>query len=150
MGRTPLSNSGRTLPKINPPDHLYRAKTLSAFSPLFKIYRGRVDAGAGWMLVAFFVGQLFQKIDEESPQSEMLIVNMVEQLLSNCSAGDLKSDLKEKHVEFIYLKLFSKAFLKVLYEERQNNQKESKEISEKTRRNIVNEFEKKKKEKYFL
>ena len=30
-----------------------------------------------------------------------------------------------------------------MYEETQNNQEESKELSEKTRRNIVNEFEKK-------
>ena len=100
-----------------------RAKTLPAFSPLFKIYR---NTRAGWMLVAFF-----QEIDEESPQSKILIVNMLEELLSNCSARGLKSDPKEKHAEFIYLKLFSKAFFKILYEERQSNQEESKELTEK-------------------
>ena len=82
---------------------------------------------------AFFVGQLFQDIAEESPQSEMLMVSMLEKLLSNCSARDLKSNPKERHAEFIYLKLFGEAFLKILYEERQNNQEESKELSEKTR-----------------
>ena len=96
----------------------------------------------GWKLAAFFVGQLFQEIAEESPQSEMLIVNMLEELLSNCSARDRKSGPKERHVEFIYLELFGEAFLKIFYEERQNNQEELKELSEKTRRNIVNEFEK--------
>ena len=138
-GRTPLNNSSRTLPKINPLDHLDRATTLPAFFLLFKIYR---NTGMGWKLAAFFVGQLFQEIAEESPQSEMLIVNMLEELLSNCSARDLTSDPKERHVEFIYLELFGEAFLKIFYEERQNNQEELKELSEKTRRNIVNEFEK--------
>ena len=56
---------------------------------------------------------------------------MLEELLSNCSARGLKSDPKEKHAEFIYLKLFSKAFFKILYEERQSNQEESKKITEK-------------------
>lgn len=72
----------------------------------------------------------------------MLIVNMLEELLSNCSARDLKSNLKERHVELIYLELFDKAFLKFLNEERQNNQEESKGLREKTKRNTVNEFEK--------
>ena len=138
-GRTSLNNSGRTFSKINTLDHLDRTTTLPAFSPLFKIYH---NIGVGWMLAAFFVGQLFEKIAEESLQSEMLVVNMLEELHSNCSARDLKSDLKESHVEFIYLKLFDEAFLKILYEERQNNQEESKELNEKTRRNIVNELEK--------
>ena len=53
------------------------------------------------MLAAFFVGQHFQEIAEESPQSEMLIVNMLEEFLSNCSARDLKRDPKERHLEFI-------------------------------------------------
>ena len=78
MERTPLNNSGRTVPKINPPDHLDRATTLPGFYPLFKIYR---NTGAGWMLAAFFVGQFFQEIAEESPQSKMLIVNMLVELL---------------------------------------------------------------------
>ena len=147
MGRKPLSNSRGILPKIYPPDHLDRAITLPAFSSLFKIYRNNE---VGWMLVAFFVGQLFQEIDEKSPQSEMLIVNMLEELLSNCSPGDLKSDPKERHVEFIYLEVFSKAFLKTLFEERRSNKEESKELSEKTRRNIVNEFEKKKRKTFSL
>ena len=72
----------------------------------------------------------------------MLILNMLEELLSNFSARDIKSNPKERHVEFLYLELFDEAFLKLLYEERQNNQEESKGLSEKTRRNIVNEFEK--------
>ena len=72
----------------------------------------------------------------------MLIVNMLEELLSNCSARDLKSNLKERHVELIYLELFDKAFLKFLNEERQNNKEESKGLREKTKRNTVNEFEK--------
>ena len=77
-GRTPLNNSGRTLPKINTPDHLDRATTLPAFSPLFKIYH---NTDVRWILPAFFVGQLFPEIAEESLQSKMRIVNMLEELL---------------------------------------------------------------------
>ena len=78
MGRTPLNNSGRTLPKINTPDHLDRATTLPAFSSLFKIYH---NTEVRWMLAAFFVGQLFPEIAEESLQRKMRIVNMLEKLL---------------------------------------------------------------------
>ena len=58
----------------------------------------------------------------------MRIVNMLEELLSNCSARELKSDSKERLAEFIYIELFCKEF-----EERQNNLEESKKLSEKTR-----------------
>ena len=79
---------------------------------------------------------------------------MLEELLSNCSARGLKSDPKEKHVEFIYLKLFSKAFFKILYEERQSNQEESKELTEKPGGTFwgggTSWMNLKKKEKHFL
>ena len=77
-GRTSLNNSGRTLSKINPLDHLDCATSLPAFYPLFKIYR---KTETGWMLAAFFIGQFFQEIAEEFPQSKMLIVNMLVELL---------------------------------------------------------------------
>ena len=40
------------------------------------------------MLSAFFLAQLFQEISEETLSSELLIVNMLEELLWNCSARE--------------------------------------------------------------
>ena len=72
-GRTPLTNSPRTLPDIKPPEHLDSGVSLPNFSILYSKYR---NSAARWMLFAFFLVQLFQEISEETLSSELLIVNM--------------------------------------------------------------------------
>ena len=84
-GRTPLTNSPRTLPDIKPPEHLDSGVSLPNFSILYNKYR---NSAARWMLSAFFLAQLFQEISEETLSSELLIVNMLEELLWNCSARE--------------------------------------------------------------
>ena len=54
---------------------------------------------SGWMLVAFFVGQLFQETVEESLQSEMLIVNMFEEFLKLfCKGSKKRSERKTSRI----------------------------------------------------
>ena len=44
------------------------------------------------MLATFFVAQLLKDISSDNLESEMLIVNMLNELLLNCSARDLKTN----------------------------------------------------------
>ena len=82
-GCTPLTNSSRTLLDIKPPEYLDSDVSLPNFSILYNKYR---NSAARWMLSAFFLAQLFQEISEETLSSELLIVNMLEELLWNYSA----------------------------------------------------------------
>ena len=77
------------------------------------------------MLVAFFVGQLFQETVEESPQSEMLIVNMLEEFLKLFCKGSKKRS--ERKTSRIYQpEIFAAAFLKILCEEEKTIKKNRK------------------------
>ena len=79
-GRTPLTNSPRTLPDIKAPKHLILNSPFPSFPRLYTVYR---NTTASWILSAFFLAQLFQEISEETPSTEALIVNMLEELLLN-------------------------------------------------------------------
>ena len=54
MGKTPMNKSGTILPKINPPDHMYRGSAVPVFSELYKKHR---NTKARWMLASFLVVQ---------------------------------------------------------------------------------------------
>ena len=53
------------------------------------------------MLSAFFIAQLFREItDSDNLSSEHLVINMLEELLFNCSARELKTNPKEQNIQF--------------------------------------------------
>ena len=117
-GRTPLTNSSRTLPDIKPPEHLDSGVSLPNFSILYNKYR---NSTARWMLSAFFLAQLFQEISEETLSSELLIVNMLEELLWNCSARELMSNPKDGNIQFHQVEHFANTFIDILREELSSN-----------------------------
>ena len=55
-GRTPLTNSPRTLPDIKPMEHLDSSVSLPNFSILYNKYR---KSAARWMLSTLFLAELF-------------------------------------------------------------------------------------------
>ena len=55
------------------------------------------------MLATFFVAQLLKDISSDNLESEMLIVNMLNELLLNCSARDLKTKLDRTEITFNHL-----------------------------------------------
>ena len=138
-GRTPLTNFPRTLPDIKPPEHLDSGVSLPNFSILQNKYRNNV---ARWMLSAFFLAQLFQEISEETLSSELLIVNMLEELLWNCSARELMSNPKDGNIQFHQVERFTNTFIDILWEELSSNSQQL-ELEQSTyRQNLRNTFEK--------
>lgn len=49
------------------------------------------NAIAKWMLCTFFAAQLFQGMTVKLPSSELIITNMLEEVLLNYSARELKT-----------------------------------------------------------
>ena len=138
-GRTPLTNSPRTLPDIKPPEHLDSGVSLPNFSILYSKYR---NSAARWMLSAFFLAQLFQEISEETLSSELLIVNMLEELLWNCSARELMSSPKDRNIQFHQVEHFANTFIDILREELSSNSQQL-ELEQSTyRQNLRKTFEK--------
>ena len=86
-GKTPMNKSGTILPKINLPHDMDRGTAL----PVFQSFKKNRNTKTGWMLASFFVAQLLKEISSDNLQSEMFIINMLEELLLNCSARDLKT-----------------------------------------------------------
>ena len=84
--KTPMNKPSTIVPDINLPDHIDRGSALPVFSELYKKYR---NTKTGWMLASFFVAQLFKEISSNNLESKMLIVNMLEELLLNCSTRNL-------------------------------------------------------------
>ena len=120
MGKTPMNNSGTILPKINSPDHMDRGTALQVFSELYKKYR---NTKAGWILASFYVARLFKEISSNNLESEMVIVNMLDDLILNCSARDLKTRLDRTEIAFNHLKNFEDTFQRILYQELDMNKR---------------------------
>ena len=78
------------------PEHLSSGVSLPNFSILYNKHR---NSTARWMLSAFFLAPLFKEISEEMLSSEWLIVNMLEELLWNCSARELMSNPKDGNIQ---------------------------------------------------
>ena len=75
------------------------------------------------MLASFIVVQLLKEIPSNNLESEMLIVNMLEELLLNCSAWDLKTRPDRTKIAFNYLENFEDTFQRILYQELDMNKK---------------------------
>ena len=84
MGKTPLSASPKNLPEIRPHSHLDSSTTLPNFSSL---YRQFSDTPVKWMLISFFIMQVFQESVERSKSSKPVITNAFEELLFNYSTA---------------------------------------------------------------
>ena len=138
-GRTPLTNSPRTLPDIKPMEHLDSSVSLPNFSILYNKYR---KSAARWMLSTLFLAELFQQISKETFSSESLIVNMLEELLWNCSARELMSNPKDGNIQFHQVEHFTNTFIDILSEKLSSNSQQL-ELEQSTyRQNQRKTFEK--------
>ena len=92
-GRTPISISPKVLPDIKPSEHRDPDVDLPSFSKLYASFGNTI---AKWMICTLFAVQLFQEMTVISPSSEIIITNMLEEVLLNCSARELKTNPKDK------------------------------------------------------
>ena len=138
-GKTPMNISGTILPKINLPNHMDRGSGVTVFSELYKKYR---NTKAGWMIASFFIAQLFKEISSNNLESETLIVNMLEELLLNCSARDLKTRADRTEIAFNHLENLKDTFQRILYQELDMSKTDSKKRADKATATIRSEFEK--------
>ena len=116
-GKTLLSNSGRALPKINSPGHLDKDIRLPVVSELYHEYR---ESSASFMLSAFFMGHLFNKINNGGLQREEVTVHLLKELLINCSARTLKSNPEDFEVQFQAQEFFEETFSNMLMEKQKS------------------------------
>ena len=63
----------------------------------------------------FFAAQLFQEMIFKSPSSELIMTNMLEEVVMNCSARELKTDPKDKRIKFTHAEVFTTAFIYHFY-----------------------------------
>ena len=84
-GATPIKDSTLPLPKIKLPPFLDEQIRLPEFSALYTTY---VGSNADYMLSAFFAAHLLMEF--ASSQNKYFAVEMLEELLVNCSAKELK------------------------------------------------------------
>ena len=63
----------------------------------------------------FFAAQLFQEMIFKSPSSELVITNMLDKVVLNCSARELKTDPKDKTIKFTHTEVFATAFIYHFY-----------------------------------
>ena len=138
-GKTPLSNSGRTLPKINPPGHLDKDIRLPVVSQLYHECR---ETSASFMLSAFFMGHLFNKINDGGLEREEITVPMLKELLVNCSARILKSNLEDFEAQFQALEFFEETFSNMLMQKQRSYKARSNNESLKADAVIRSQFEK--------
>ena len=138
-GQTPLTDSPRTLPDIKPPEHLILNSPLPSFSRLYTVYH---NTTASWMFSAFFLAQLFQEINEEAPSTEALIVNMLEELLLNCSAKKLMSNPRNGNIQFHHAEEFTNTFVNILNQKVCSNSQQSELEKSRYRQNLRETFEK--------
>ena len=78
---------------------------------------------AGWLLASFFVAQLFKEISSDNLESEMLNIDMLKELLLNCSSRDFKTRLDRTEIAFNHLENFEDTFQRILYQELDMNKK---------------------------
>ena len=94
------------------------------------------------MFSAFFLAQLFQEINEEAPSTEALIVNMLEELLLNCSAKELMSNPRNGNIQFHHAEEFTNTFVNILNQEVCSNSQQSEFEKSRYRQNLRETFEK--------
>ena len=94
------------------------------------------------MHASFFVAQLFKNISSDNLESKMLIVNMLKELLLNCSSRDLKARPGRTEIVFNHIDNFEDTFQRALYQDLDMNKKDSKKLANKATATIQNEFEK--------
>ena len=131
------------LSKINPLGHLNKDVRLLVLSQLYHKYR---ETSASFMLSPFFMGHLFNEINNGGLEREEVTVRMLEELLVNDSAKALKSNDEDFEVQFQALEFFEETFSNMLmkkqksYKARSNN--ESLETDVETDVEIRSQFEK--------
>ena len=95
------------------------------------------------MLSAFFLAQLFREITNSNDlSSRALVTNMLEELLLNCSARELKTNPKEKNIQFHEAEYFTRTFMRILTEEQFSNCNQENDEKSRYRENIRGVFEK--------
>ena len=130
-GATPIKNSTLTLSKIKLPPFLDEQIRLPNFSALYTTY---VGSNADYMLFNFFAAHLFMEF--VLSQNKYLAVKMLDELLINCSAKELKGVDDEfnnsevlKYNKFRMLENFQQDF-SMSMRERGQNFSESRHASE--------------------
>ena len=137
--KTPIDDSPRALLDIKPPPHVVGLALLS-FSKLYEKFR---NTRAKWILSVFFTAQLFREItDSDDLNSEHLVTNIVEELLFNCSARELKTNPREQNIQFHDAKYFTRALIRILSQEQLSNHGQDNDESSRYRKNIWGLFEK--------
>ena len=129
-GKAPVSLIPKTLPQIKSPDHMDQAVDLRSFTNICQTFSHVV---ARWMLCGFFAAQLFQKIVVNSLSSGLMIVNALEELLTNCSARVLKASddsLGRNQLDFTQRKVLVGAYADMVSEEIEHNHNESRSMQE--------------------
>ena len=99
-GKTPISLSPETLPRIKPPDHMDQAVDLPSFTNLYQTFSHTVAGLVLYAFVAFFALMIMKHDEGEfttiswnnQETSFFIIVNALEELLTNCSARVLKAN----------------------------------------------------------
>ena len=125
LGKTPISLSPKTLPQIKP-----QVVDLPSFTNLCQTFS---HTAARWMLCTLFTAQLFQEIVVNSPSSDLIIFNALEELLTNCSARVLKANndrLGRNQLDFTHIKVLVGAYIKMVSKEIEHNHNESTSVEE--------------------
>ena len=94
------------------------------------------------MLSAFFIGHLFNKINNGGLERDEITVRMVEELLVNCSARALKSNPEDFEVQFQALEFFEETFSNMLMKKQKSYKARSNNESLETDVEIRSQFEK--------
>ena len=113
---------------------------LPSFSKLYDRFR---NTRAYWMLSVFFLAQLFREItDSNDLSSRALVTNMLEEMLLNCSARELKTNPKEKYTQFHEAEYFTRTFMRIFTEEQSSNRNQENDENSRYRENIRGVFKK--------
>ena len=129
-GKMPIDDPLKALPDIKLPDRLIDS-ALPSFSKLYARFR---NTRASCLLSALFLAQLFREItDSNNLSSDALVSNMLEELLLKCYARELKTNLKEKNIQFHEAEYFTRTFIIILIEEHEKHQRSILKVSERGR-----------------
>ena len=93
-------------------------------------------------VVRIFLVQLHQEISEETLPLELLIVNMLEELLWNCSTRELMPNPKDGNIQFHQVEHFTNTFIDILSEELSSNSQQLELEQSMYRQNLRKTFEK--------
>ena len=94
------------------------------------------------MVSAFFIGHLFNKINNGGLERDEITVRMLEELLVNCSARALKSNPEDFEVQFQAMEFFEETFSNMLMEKQRSYKARSNNESLEADAVIRSQFEK--------